>query len=38
MFSPTILDKIKNAVTREKIGVAPIEDKMSEARLDGSAI
>jgi len=27
------LDKIKNEVIRSKIGVAPIDDKMREARL-----
>ncbi|XP_070004357.1 uncharacterized protein [Nicotiana sylvestris] len=27
------MDKIRNEVIREKVGVAPVEDKMREARL-----
>lgn len=33
MCDDTRLDKIRNVVIRDKIGVAPIEDKMREARL-----
>lgn len=29
----TRLDKIRNEVIREKVGVAPVEDKMREAML-----
>lgn len=33
MCGYTRLDRIRNEVIREKVGVAPIEDKMREARL-----
>jgi len=33
MCGYTKLDRIRNVVIREKIGVAPIEDKMRESRL-----
>jgi len=33
MSDYTKLDRIKNVVIREKVGIAPIEDKMSETRL-----
>ena len=35
MCGYTKLDRIRNEVIREKVGVAPIEDKMREIRLDG---
>ncbi|XP_070034465.1 uncharacterized protein [Nicotiana tomentosiformis] len=33
MCGHTMLDRIRNEVIRDKVGVAPIEDKMREARL-----
>jgi len=33
IYGYSILDRIKNVMIREKVGVAPIEDKMSETRL-----
>ena len=33
MFNHTRLDRIINEVIRNKVGVAPIEDKMREVRL-----
>jgi len=33
MSGHTRLDRIKNEVIHDKVGVAPIEDKMREARL-----
>ncbi|XP_070034531.1 uncharacterized protein [Nicotiana tomentosiformis] len=33
MCRHTMLDRIRNEVIRDKVGVAPIEDKMREARL-----
>jgi len=33
MCGHTRMDKIKNEVIREKVGVAPIEHKMRETRL-----
>ena len=33
MCGHTLLDKIKNDVIRSKVGVAPFEDKLREARL-----
>jgi len=33
MFSHTRMDKIRNEVIREKVGVAPIKHKMRETRL-----
>ncbi|XP_009601979.1 uncharacterized protein [Nicotiana tomentosiformis] len=32
MYGNTRRDKIRNGVIREKVGVAPVEDKMREAR------
>jgi len=33
MCGHTRLDKIKNVVIRERVGVAPLEDKLRETRL-----
>ncbi|XP_019259063.1 PREDICTED: uncharacterized protein LOC109237238 [Nicotiana attenuata] len=33
MWGHTRLDRIRNEVIRDKVGVAPVEDKMREARL-----